>query len=139
MSTTSLTIDIDEKTVTSGKSTWRPADYTFGEKPTFALSFTQVVNGASTDKDITVQTLMAAVGNIDTRPTYGTWRLQIGTNPQDDTNTTATLQFNAGASTLQTAINALTAITNVYGQATVWADEGSLLVTFANAPALTGV
>ena len=127
-----LTANLTTKTASEGKGGWTPPAFTFGEQITIALSLNRNSGGEGIETSPVVNALKAAIGDLDARPLGGTWRLKLGTAVQSGANTTAVLQADAPASTVATAINALTAIVAAHGLATVVSVDGSLLVIFAS-------
>ena len=137
---TLLTYNITTKELTDGSSAWAVPPLTFGETLTIGLQFTEDNGGISIPAAPDVTAIQAALGLIDTPPAGGTMALQIGSGASTSGNTTAAFPCNVGAVSLQIAINALAAVTGAYGQATVVASNGSLLITFpsyAGQPPLT--
>ena len=125
-----LYYDTSTKALTDGSSAWTPPTFTFGESLALSLRFQETVGGAQSESFPAVQYLKAAIGNVDARPASGTFRVKIGEEAQTDANTTVALTWNAGALELQNALNALTAITTLYGTAKVFTLAGSYLITF---------
>lgn len=127
-----LYYDIATKALTDGTSAWTPQAATFGESLEISLRFNQTLAGAQSQIYPTVSYVKAGIGNVDARPASGKWQLKIGDAPQSAANTTAALDYNAGALELQNAINALTAITIQFGQAVVKTLAGSYLIQFGS-------
>ena len=127
-----LTANLTTKIASEGKGGWTPPAFTFGEQITIALRLARNSGGEGIETSPVVNALKAAIGDLDARPLGGTWRLKLGTAVQSGANTTAVLQADAPASTVATAINALTAIVAAHGLATVVSVDGSLLVIFAS-------
>lgn len=75
-------------------------------------------------------TISLAIGVVEKSPTYGTFTLTFGSDE------TTTLQYNATATQVQNALNALPSITAV-GGVTVSLQGGSYRIFFNNAVALT--
>lgn len=130
--TTLLTANLTTKIASEGKGAWTPPVFTFGEHITIALRLEKNSGGATIEEHSIVHSLKAAVGNVDARPTGGTWRLKLGPAAQSSANTTTALQDDAPASVIAEAINALTAITAAYGPAKVASVNDSLLLVFSS-------
>lgn len=110
---------------------------TAGDTVSLRLRFTKRIEGKNQLVSLDIADVYGAIGVIDQRPTTGSYRLKIG--PLEDaavegTNLTTALTAAATASDWQTRLNALSlcAAEGDYGVATVTADNGSYLVTFAN-------
>lgn len=126
-----LTANLTTKIASEGTGEWTPPAFTFGEQITIALRLTRNSGGETIETSPTVNSMKAAIGELDARPRGGTWKLKIGPDAQSSANTTAALQADAAASTIAAAINALTEVVADYGTAKVIAADGSLLIVFA--------
>jgi hypothetical protein len=125
-----LYYDLTTKSLTDGSSAWTPPAMVFGESLQIGLRFQETLAGTQSEVGRVVRYLKAASGVVDARPVAGAWRLKLGSEPQSAANTTAPLPFNAGAQALQSAINALPAVTALYGQAAVSMMSESYLIKF---------
>lgn len=101
-----------------------------GDTVTLGLRFSQNVGGAPVEVSRSVQSLRATIGKLDARPERGGFKLTIGPDAASPANTTASLQHDASAKTVETAINALSGIVAEYGTATVTTHAGSWIVKF---------
>ena len=127
-----LYFNTTSKTVTDGTGTWTPPEQTFGETLSVAIRFQETNGSTTTESFPTVMYAKAGPGVVDARPAAGKWRLVVGDGPRSDANTTAPLDFNAGAQALEAAINALGTVVAQYGQAKVQLVDGSFLIRFAS-------
>jgi hypothetical protein len=101
-----------------------------GDTVTLGLRFSQLVAGSPIEVSRNVQSLRATIGKLDARPEKGGVKLTIGPDAASPANTTATLQHNDTAKTVQDAINALSGIVATYGTASVSTHAGSWIVKF---------
>lgn len=124
--------DLTTGALTDGSSTWTPPTQTFGGSLEISLRFQETTDGTQSQVYPTVSYIKAAIGNVDARPTDGKWRLKIGDDAQSPTNTTAALDYNAGAATVQNAINALADSGTRFGVATVKTLADSYLISFSD-------
>ena len=125
-----LFYDLTTKALTDGSSAWQPPALVFGESLIVGLRFQETLSGQQSEVSRSVNYLKVGSGAVDARPVGGAWRLKIGSAVQSDANTTPALPFNIGPLELQAAINALPAVTTVYGPAAVTALSGSYLLKF---------
>ena len=79
-----------------------------GGSQRYAVRFLDYI-GSFYEKDYAIARLRVALGGSDTRPTSGTFRLKIGSGTTSGANTTPPLEWNASASAVEAALNALTA------------------------------
>lgn len=100
-----------------------------------AFRFLKTVKGQNVEYDPTIKSISICLTLIDTRPKVGTVALQIGPGESTALNTTASLQWNSTARAWQNEINALASVVATFGEATVEDQDGSLVITFANATA----
>ena len=112
-------------------SSWTPPELYFGESLTLALRLFKNSDGQEIDAGITVSSLKASIGHVDTRPAGGQFAIKIGTAPSDGTNTTAAMEFNTSASNLQARLNAVAAHA-AYGDAKVIFSNDSWLIFFGD-------
>jgi hypothetical protein len=126
-------LDLSRKkaTETLGGSVFRFPSLTYGEDVTLAIRFAERLNGETVESSKTVQELRASIGRIDARPELGKFQILVGDNPAAlGTNLTAEIPHNAKASTIESALNALTVVGTTYGAASVELKGESWLVTF---------
>jgi hypothetical protein len=116
--------------LTARTSDWVPPTLTFGESLTLAFAFTKNVNGNQVAPNLTFSGCQGAIGPVDARPLGGTTCLGIGAGPFTVANTTSPLNYNASAKEVAAAVNALTAVTALYGTCKVIAAQGSWLLFF---------
>lgn len=109
---------------------WQPPPFVFGESVTLALRFVEDRGGVTVPADYEIDSMKAAIGALDARPREKSWALKIGADPQSEDNTTAALGHDCTAKQLENAINALTAIAALYGEAVVSKDDGSWRIVF---------
>lgn len=132
---TLLTVDLTKKVALDGTSAWTPPVITYGEALTIALRFQQTIDGNVTTPVLDVTSLAAVAGFVDARPFNGEFCLQIGDGVQTSDNTTGFVQHDASAAQLQSAINAKTVVTGIYGPALVRKVDGSWLIIFGSGAA----
>lgn len=108
-----------------------------GDTASLRLRFTKRIQGKNQLVSMAIEDVYAAIAVVDRRPLTGTFKLKIG--PLEDegvtgTNLTTALTPASTAENWQTALNALTlcGAEGDYGVATVTADNGSLIIKFAN-------
>jgi hypothetical protein len=129
---TLLTANLSTKTASEGSDDWQPPVYTFGESIALALRFAETTNGATTEPDLDIVAMKAAVGHVDARPESGTWALQIGDGASNDDNTAINLSYDCSAAAITGAINGLADIVDEYGSAVVIKADGSWFVQFGD-------
>lgn len=125
-----LYFNLTDKSVSTGTGAWTPPPLTFGEDMNIGLRFQENLDDTPTEVSADVRYLKAALGSVDARPTDGTFCLKIGDAPQSTANTTGALPWNAGASAIATAINALPTVVAQYGTVAVVATDSSLVFRF---------
>lgn len=139
MSTQILTVNLTTRRVVSPSSYQVPA-MPWGGALTLGLRFVQDTgDGAANPVSLNVESLSALLGAVDAPPRVGSFALHIGNAPAGPTNTTAPLHVDAPAQEFAAAINALAAVTAMYGACTARKVEGSWLFSFANATAAVPV
>ena len=122
-----VTLNLTTRTATD----WTPPTIKFGESLTLAMRFQKTSEGQQIDAGLTVSSLKAAVGQVDARPTSGTFAIKIGSAAQSSSNTTADMAWNISTGKLAEALNALPDI-STYGTATCVSLDGSLLLFFGD-------
>lgn len=130
-----LTCNLSDSTVKAGNAAWQPPVLTYRETLTLALRLTRTAAGEEIEPALTVNWLQCSLGFVDARPLRGEWALQIGGGAQTAGNTTAALSYTATPAEVQAAINAKTAVTALYGAASVKQRAGSWWIVFATATA----
>ena len=123
-------LNSSDKTISSGSGAWTLPTLTFGETLELALRFQENIEGNATEVSADVQYLKVAIGNLDARPESGKYCLKIGDAAQSATNTTAPLDWNAGAAEITAKITALTEIIAEFGAPKVTSSDESLLFMF---------
>lgn len=105
---------------------------TYGEDVTIRLRLAERINGIAVETSRVVNQVRVGVGNIDTPPEAGQFRLHIGDDaPSPGVNVTADLSTKSTPEQVQAAINVLSGISGI-GVASVTARSGSWCVTFAS-------
>ncbi len=97
-----------------------------GETIRIKARFRETREGIPIEVEPTINAITASIGVVDTRPTSGTWVLDI--NGED----TATIDHDVSAADLKTAIEALASFSS--GDVEVISRDESLIVTFPNDP-----
>lgn len=95
------------------------------------LRFSEQIGGVHLERFPTVREIRATIGQVDVRPETGQVSFKVGTDsPEEGTNVTSLLDFDFSASDLQTALNAL----SIVSDAVVVEDDDSFLVTGVDDP-----
>lgn len=123
-------LNSSDKSISSGSGAWTLPTLTFGETLELAFRFEENLDGTASEVSADVHYLKAAIGNLDARPESGKYCLKIGDAAQSADNTTAPLDWNAGAAEITAKITALTTITGTYGTPKVTSSEGSFFFMF---------
>ena len=79
----------------------------------FSLRFLDYVGGFN-EADADISALRVSVGEIDARPVSGQYKIKVGVEASTGANTTAFLDWNASAATVQAALNSLSAYTDAF-------------------------
>lgn len=80
-----------------------------GSDLTIGLRFAKTINGTPTEVYPKLNALKVSLGKADARPTAGTFKLHLGTDPASaGANLTAALDYDISAADLATALSALT-------------------------------
>lgn len=109
------------------------SDWVAGGTVSFGLRFLDYVGGFN-EVDADIASLRVSVGAIDARPLSGRYKIKIGAAASNATNTTAFLDWNASAPTIQAALNSLPARANdfscdaVPGGVVIRRDDGAAQV-----------
>lgn len=102
-----------------------------GDQPTIKIRLTQTLEDTTSEAKRVVRGWQAGLGVVDARPTGGQFTLCIGSGPwTTGVNKTTELPYNAAASDVQLALNALTGPT-VLQDFTVALVKGSYLIAAA--------
>lgn len=107
-----LYIDLDNRILSSslGGSAYQFPILVAGQKYPLAFAFFDNVSGATVQEYPSIAALRMGLGNIEAAPVGGTTCIQLGTGGSTSANTTAPLNFNVSAATIQTALNALSVV-----------------------------
>ena len=84
------------------------SDWVAGGTVSFGLRFLDYVGGFN-EVDADIAALRVSVGEIDSRPVSGRYKIKVGVTASTGANTTAFLDWNASAATVKAALNALSA------------------------------
>ena len=79
----------------------------------FSLRFLDYVGGFN-EADADISAMRVSVGEIDARPVSGQYKIKVGVEASTSANTTAFLDWNANAATVQAALNSLSAYTDAF-------------------------
>lgn len=106
----------------------------YGEQATIRGRFaTRTASGDQVEVSRVAREVRASIGKVDARPESGDFKIKIGPLGDADTdgvNVTESIPFNADASDVQSALNALSLVGTTYGNASVISSHGSWIVTF---------
>lgn len=106
--------------------------FTGGEDISIALWFQQNLAGTISQVFPNLRSLRASIGLTDTAATGGSFALQIGSGGSTTANTTPDLPYNISAASLQSAINAIPALSGAGVNSTAWKDGNAFVVTFSD-------
>lgn len=103
-----------------------------GETVSASIRFVKNIDGVLTEVFPNIRGFKASLGFIDRRPETGQFQIQVGNGESTPGNTTDPINHNAVSTEIEDKLNALTDITNVYGQAKVYQVPGGWIVIWGN-------
>jgi hypothetical protein len=132
-----LVIDVESKKLISSFASTQQGSlptFAFGDSVPVAIRFVKASRASPPfeEVDLTNQTARIAIGTPAGNPTAGTFTLTYGAS------TTSAIAYNASASAIQTALNALASIIAA-GGVTVTANNGIIRIVFSNVGARTDI
>lgn len=117
-----------ESTLTGASLNW--PDFTAGDKVRIGVRFLEMIENSRVERMLPIKSARLSLGLVDSRPTSGTWRIQIGAGASTPSNTTPPLPVNIFPSSLAASLNALPVVTGALSPATVEQIGASWILRF---------